>query len=201
MQISIKIRQKWWFCTGMKVYLHPSPTARRAYLRRIDRVAQLVEHLPFKERVLGSSPSSVTSLKWRWARGLSWAKPKEAPARSQLLHLCAYGGIGRRASLRGWCPIWTWRFESSCAHNFYGLLCLHTLFWTVWHFFYKGQTQNVEQRLERHNKGLVKSTFRYKPWTLVWVAEKSTRKAAMNLEKKLKNLSKERLKVFIDKYK
>ncbi len=26
----------------------------------IDRVAQLVEHLPFKERVLGSSPSPVT---------------------------------------------------------------------------------------------------------------------------------------------
>ena len=26
----------------------------------IDLVAQLVEHLPFKERVLGSSPSQVT---------------------------------------------------------------------------------------------------------------------------------------------
>ena len=28
---------------------------------KIDLVAQLVEHLPFKERVLGSSPSQVTS--------------------------------------------------------------------------------------------------------------------------------------------
>ena len=28
-----------------------------------DRVAQLVEHLPFKERVLGSSPSPVTKAK------------------------------------------------------------------------------------------------------------------------------------------
>jgi hypothetical protein len=27
-----------------------------------DLVAQLVEHLPFKERVLGSSPSQITSL-------------------------------------------------------------------------------------------------------------------------------------------
>ena len=27
-----------------------------------DSVAQLVEHLPFKERVLGSSPSQVTFL-------------------------------------------------------------------------------------------------------------------------------------------
>ncbi len=26
-----------------------------------DQVAQLVEHLPFKERVLGSSPSPVTT--------------------------------------------------------------------------------------------------------------------------------------------
>ena len=29
-------------------------------LQRVDLVAQLVEHLPFKERVLGSSPSPVT---------------------------------------------------------------------------------------------------------------------------------------------
>ena len=28
----------------------------------LDLVAQLVEHLPFKERVLGSSPSQVTTL-------------------------------------------------------------------------------------------------------------------------------------------
>ena len=29
-------------------------------LLKLDLVAQLVEHLPFKERVLGSSPSPVT---------------------------------------------------------------------------------------------------------------------------------------------
>ena len=28
-----------------------------------DLIAQLVEHLPFKERVLGSSPSQVTKVK------------------------------------------------------------------------------------------------------------------------------------------
>ncbi len=41
----------------MIVYLHP-------HLRnnvRQDLVAQLVEHLPFKERVLGSSPSQITN--------------------------------------------------------------------------------------------------------------------------------------------
>ena len=38
----------------MAVYLHPHSGK--------DLVAQLVEHLPFKERVLGSSPSPVTKL-------------------------------------------------------------------------------------------------------------------------------------------
>ena len=41
----------------MELYLHG------LYLRlnnKDDLVAQLVEHLPFKERVLGSSPSQVT---------------------------------------------------------------------------------------------------------------------------------------------
>ena len=36
----------------MRVYLQPKKSN--------DLVAQLVEHLPFKERVLGSSPSQVT---------------------------------------------------------------------------------------------------------------------------------------------
>ncbi len=36
----------------MTVYLQPHSAK--------DLVAQLVEHLPFKERVLGSSPSQVT---------------------------------------------------------------------------------------------------------------------------------------------
>ena len=34
---------------------------------REDLVAQLVEHLPFKERVLGSSPSPVTKKKLSFA--------------------------------------------------------------------------------------------------------------------------------------
>ena len=32
-------------------------------MQMADSVAQLVEHLPFKERVLGSNPSRVTILK------------------------------------------------------------------------------------------------------------------------------------------
>lgn len=40
----------------MIVYLHPRLRNNAAH----DLVAQLVEHLPFKERVLGSSPSQIT---------------------------------------------------------------------------------------------------------------------------------------------
>ena len=40
----------------MIVYLHPHLRNNAA----LDLVAQLVEHLPFKERVLGSSPSQIT---------------------------------------------------------------------------------------------------------------------------------------------
>ena len=39
----------------MVLYLHPHSNE--------DLIAQLVEHLPFKERVLGSSPSQVTNKK------------------------------------------------------------------------------------------------------------------------------------------
>ena len=66
--------------------------------------------------------------------------------------------------------------------------------------FYKGQTKDINLRLQRHNKGLEKSTDRYRSWVLVWACEKPTRKEAMVLERKLKNLSKERLKGFIEKY-
>ena len=66
--------------------------------------------------------------------------------------------------------------------------------------FYIGQTQNIHERLNRHNAGTEKSTSPYRPWTLVWQTEKPSRSEAMSLEKKLKNLSKERLRIFIEKY-
>ncbi len=37
----------------MPLYLHP-------LLKKADSLAQLAEHLPFKERVLGSSPRGIT---------------------------------------------------------------------------------------------------------------------------------------------
>ena len=42
----------------MIVYLHPHLQNNATK----DLVAQLVEHLPFKERVLGSSPSQITTI-------------------------------------------------------------------------------------------------------------------------------------------
>ncbi len=38
----------------------PKPLHSGSFFNKTDLVAQLVEHLPFKERVLGSSPSRVT---------------------------------------------------------------------------------------------------------------------------------------------
>lgn len=66
--------------------------------------------------------------------------------------------------------------------------------------YYKGQTQDLNSRLEYHNKGYVKSTSKYIPWELKCAIEKPSRKEALILERKLKNLSKERLLQFIQKY-
>jgi len=66
--------------------------------------------------------------------------------------------------------------------------------------FYIGQTNNVIDRLRRHNSGFENATAPYLPWLLIWHAEKESRTESMSLEKKLKNLSKDRLRQFIQKY-
>ena len=66
--------------------------------------------------------------------------------------------------------------------------------------YYIGQTNEVKQRLKRHNSGQVKSTKPYKPWRLILVIEKTSRSDAMILERKLKNLNRKKLLLFIDKY-
>ncbi|HRE74339.1 MAG TPA: GIY-YIG nuclease family protein [Flavobacteriales bacterium] len=66
--------------------------------------------------------------------------------------------------------------------------------------FYIGQTNDLEDRLKRHNSGQVDATKPYLPWEMLIRIEKDTRSEAMILEKKLKNLSKERLRLFIEKY-
>lgn len=66
--------------------------------------------------------------------------------------------------------------------------------------FYIGQTQNFQERILRHNSGYEKATSPYIPWVKKCVLEKSSRYEAMVLEKKLKNLNRERLLLFIGKY-
>ena len=66
--------------------------------------------------------------------------------------------------------------------------------------FYIGQTDNVETRLARHNAGTERATQPYRPWILKWHVEKPSRIEAMKLEKKLKNLTKQRIIQFIQKY-
>ncbi|MPM48181.1 hypothetical protein SDC9_94905 [bioreactor metagenome] len=74
------------------------------------------------------------------------------------------------------------------------------LFSEAFQRYYIGQTNNLADRIERHNAGHVSSTKPYRPWKIVFHCEKPDRAAAMTLEKKLKNLSKPRIVSFIEKY-
>jgi putative endonuclease len=66
--------------------------------------------------------------------------------------------------------------------------------------YYKGVSDNHLRRLEEHNNGKEASTSRYRPWTLVWKTKKESLSEARKLERKLKNLSQERTRLFIKKY-
>jgi len=66
--------------------------------------------------------------------------------------------------------------------------------------YYKGQTQNLPERLSRHNNGYEKSTKKGTPWKLIWKTEKADRSSAVKLEMKLKNMNKNKLFEFINKY-
>ena len=52
--------------------------------------------------------------------------------------------------------------------------------------YYTGQTDNLENRLNRHNTGLSLSTKSGKPWELIYQIQLSTRSEAMLLEQKIK---------------
>ncbi|MEN8115505.1 MAG: GIY-YIG nuclease family protein [Bacteroidota bacterium] len=66
--------------------------------------------------------------------------------------------------------------------------------------YYKGQTYDLHERLTRHNGRREKATQNGVPWQLVWSTTKESRGEALLLEKKLKNLSREKTKRFIKKY-
>ena len=48
---------------------------------------------------------------------------------------------------------------------------------------YKGSTENIEQRLQSHNSGLVNFTSKHVPWEMVLFEEFETRSEAMKREK------------------
>ena len=56
--------------------------------------------------------------------------------------------------------------------------------------YYIGQTENLENRLIRHNKGRNISTRSDIPWELRWWKEFDTRSEAIKEEKKLKLIKK-----------
>jgi putative endonuclease len=66
--------------------------------------------------------------------------------------------------------------------------------------YYIGQTKDLDNRLELHNAGFVISTKPYLPWKLTLAIQKESRSEAMILEKKLKNLNRQKLLAFIEKY-
>ncbi|MFH1866692.1 MAG: GIY-YIG nuclease family protein [Patescibacteria group bacterium] len=53
---------------------------------------------------------------------------------------------------------------------------------------YIGQTNNLEGRLKRHNKGEVKSTSKYKLWLLIYSKKFSSRSETIKIERYLKSL-------------
>ncbi|TVR13419.1 MAG: GIY-YIG nuclease family protein [Balneolaceae bacterium] len=64
---------------------------------------------------------------------------------------------------------------------------VYILFSVVADRYYIGQTSNLEQRLERHNKGENRYTKFGIPWNLVYKEGFETRAEAMDREKKLKS--------------
>jgi putative endonuclease len=66
--------------------------------------------------------------------------------------------------------------------------------------FYVGHTSDLEKRLQAHNSGLNISTKPYIPWKIVGRVSKPSKSEAYRLEFKLKNLSKDRKRAFIQKY-
>ena len=52
--------------------------------------------------------------------------------------------------------------------------------------FYTGQTEDIEKRLEEHNRGKTLFMARGIPWKLIYVITFDSREDAMKLEKKIK---------------
>ena len=58
--------------------------------------------------------------------------------------------------------------------------------------YYIGSCGNIDRRLIKHNKGLVQSTRRYRPWVLVYSEKYETLVEAKKREKQIKLWKKRR---------
>ncbi|MBY0434226.1 MAG: GIY-YIG nuclease family protein [Cyclobacteriaceae bacterium] len=66
--------------------------------------------------------------------------------------------------------------------------------------FYIGQTNNLDDRLKRHNTGLEKYSRTKRPWKIFWSFQVESRAEAMKLERKIKNFkSRKRISEFVAK--
>ncbi|MBS1555576.1 MAG: GIY-YIG nuclease family protein [Bacteroidetes bacterium] len=52
--------------------------------------------------------------------------------------------------------------------------------------FYRGQTDDFNLRLSRHNAGIVNSTKNGVPWVSIWTLNVDTRTEALALERRIK---------------
>jgi len=53
--------------------------------------------------------------------------------------------------------------------------------------YYVGHTQDLKNRLERHNRGLVKSTKHARPWKIIYTEEYETKKDSYKRELQIKS--------------
>ncbi len=146
----------------MYLYLHPPKTTvwvrKKEKYREISSVGS--EHLPYKQGVGGSNPSSPT-----------------AESLTKFVRLFSF-------------------YIVYPDHMYF----TYILYSKSTDSFYKGSTQNVQERLKRHNRKLEKATQVGAPWILLWSISKPTKGEAQILEYKLKNLSRKRTCEFILKY-
>ncbi|MDD3080018.1 MAG: GIY-YIG nuclease family protein [Paludibacter sp.] len=66
--------------------------------------------------------------------------------------------------------------------------------------YYKGFTEDIEQRLSRHNRGESRYARTKKPWQLVYLEELPIKREALIREKQIKRYNSVYLKQLIESY-
>ncbi|MBL7784126.1 MAG: GIY-YIG nuclease family protein [Saprospiraceae bacterium] len=70
--------------------------------------------------------------------------------------------------------------------HFHAMFYVYILYSQLTGKFYVGQTNHLENRIERHNQGQVSSTKNGRPWQLIHYFECNSRSESMLLESKIK---------------